>query len=110
MASVNGEYFDNTLFSLGKVRKSRNMTQGELAMAVGCSRETISNIEAGKYNCSLDLALKIAHVLEVNLYELLTACCYSYEYYVKVKCESHRNGYAEGYSYATNEYSGYNRC
>jgi putative transcriptional regulator len=40
------------------------MTQQELADRVGATRQTINAIEAGKYGPSLELAFKIARVLE----------------------------------------------
>lgn len=36
------------------------MTQGELAQQVGCTRQTIIALEAGKYTPSLALAFRIA--------------------------------------------------
>ena len=38
------------------------MSQEELAQRVGVRRETIGNLENGKYNPSLKLAMDIAHV------------------------------------------------
>lgn len=46
------------------------MTQQELADAVGVSRQTIHAIEAGKFNPSVRLALKLAAELEVGIAEL----------------------------------------
>lgn len=40
------------------------MTQQALATAAGVTRQTISSIEGGKYSPSLELAFKIALVLE----------------------------------------------
>ena len=37
------------------------MSQEELALAVGVTRQTITSIEGGKYTASLPLAFKIAH-------------------------------------------------
>ena len=44
-----------------ELRKSRKMSQQELADAVGVTRQTITSIEVGKYTASLVLAYKIAH-------------------------------------------------
>ena len=44
-----------------ELRKSRKMSQQELADAVGVTRQTITSIEVGKYTTSLELAYKIAH-------------------------------------------------
>ena len=41
-------------------RKGNNIQQAELAAAVGVRRETIVNLENGKYNPSLKLAMDIA--------------------------------------------------
>ena len=45
-----------------ELRKERNMQQAELAALVGVRRETIGNLENGKYNPSLKLAMDIAKV------------------------------------------------
>ncbi|EMA42033.1 helix-turn-helix transcriptional regulator [Halococcus hamelinensis] len=37
-----------------------NLSQGELAGAVGVSRQTINAIERGRYNPSLELAFELA--------------------------------------------------
>ena len=47
-----------------------NMTQEDLARAVGVRRETILFIEKGKYNPSLKLAYDIAKTLQTTLDEL----------------------------------------
>ena len=44
-----------------ELRKSRKLSQEELADAVGTTRQTITSIEVGKYTASLPLAYKIAH-------------------------------------------------
>lgn len=44
------------------LRAERNWSQAELADALGVSRQTINAIETGKYDPSLPLAFKIAHV------------------------------------------------
>lgn len=51
-------------------RKLKGMTQTELAQLVGCRRETIGKLEAGKYNPSLKLAIDVAKALDTNVYEL----------------------------------------
>ena len=42
------------------LRKQRRLSQEELALAVGVTRQTITSIEVGKYTASLPLAYKIA--------------------------------------------------
>ena len=46
------------------------MTQEELANRVGCSRQTIIAVEAGKYVPSLSLAFQIAKAFGVPLEEV----------------------------------------
>lgn len=48
------------------------MTQTELAKLVGVRRETIYNLENGKYNPSLSLAWKIAEVFETSIEDVFT--------------------------------------
>lgn len=42
------------------LRKAQKLSQEELALAVGVTRQTITSIECGKYTASLPLAYKIA--------------------------------------------------
>ena len=53
-------------------RAQHNMTQGELADLVGVRRETIGNLEKGRYNPSLVLAWRIAAVFQVTIEEIFT--------------------------------------
>ena len=53
-------------------RARRNMKQEELAQLVGVRRETIGNLEKGRYNPSLVLAWNIAKVFEVPIEEIFT--------------------------------------
>ena len=46
------------------------MTQEELANSVGCTRQTIIALEAGKYVPSLTLAFHIARVFDVAIEEV----------------------------------------
>lgn len=43
------------------------MTQSELALAIGMTRQTIAAIEAGKYAPSLEAAFRIAKVFGVGV-------------------------------------------
>ncbi|MGN4715644.1 helix-turn-helix transcriptional regulator [Bacillus cereus group sp. MYBK226-2] len=45
-------------------RKEKGITQEDLALKVGITRAYLSNLENGKYNPSLDVALRIAEILE----------------------------------------------
>ena len=47
-----------------ELRKERKMQQSELAELVGVRRETIGNLENGKYNPSLKFAMDIAKVFD----------------------------------------------
>lgn len=56
------------------LRRDANMTQEDLAKAIGVSRQSVVAIEKGRYNPSLELAFKIARqfnkqVEEVFIYE-----------------------------------------
>ena len=53
-------------------RARHNMKQEELARLVGVRRETIGNLEKGRYNPSLVLAWNIAKVFEVPIEEIFT--------------------------------------
>ncbi len=49
-----------------------DFTQDDLAKLTGCTRQTINAIEKNKYSPSLELAFKLAEVLNVTLEELFT--------------------------------------
>ena len=51
-------------------RAKLNMTQEDLAKSVGVRRETISHLEKGKYNLSLQLAQDIAKALHSTIDEI----------------------------------------
>lgn len=51
-------------------RARRNISQGELATAVGVSRQTIISIEKGRYDPSLELAFRLANYFEVSIEDL----------------------------------------
>ncbi|MGI6149642.1 MAG: helix-turn-helix transcriptional regulator [Firmicutes bacterium] len=52
---------------LKKYRQLAGMTQEELAARVRVRRETISRLEAGKYNPSLKLAIDIARAVNAPI-------------------------------------------
>ena len=51
-------------------RAIRNITQKDLADAIGVSRQTINSTEAGKYVPSTILALKMARYFSKNVEEI----------------------------------------
>ena len=51
-------------------RAMHDMTQEDLAQAIGVTRQTILAIEKGKYVPSLDLAFRIARHFNVNVEEV----------------------------------------
>lgn len=53
-----------------KLRKERGLNQEEFAKAIRVSRQTVSSIETGKYNPSLDLAFTIADFFEKTIEEI----------------------------------------
>ncbi|MDO5559261.1 MAG: helix-turn-helix transcriptional regulator [Oscillospiraceae bacterium] len=50
---------------IAQLRKQRKISQEELALAVGVTRQTITSIEVGKYTASLPLAYKIAKYFDM---------------------------------------------
>ncbi|MBC3802980.1 helix-turn-helix domain-containing protein [Acetobacterium fimetarium] len=50
-----------------ELRKERKLSQEELALAVGTTRQTITSIEVGKYTASLVLAYKIARYFDLTI-------------------------------------------
>ena len=65
--------FDQVAFGkrLQGLRKSRNLTQEELAESLNISREHLSRLERGKYGCSIDLLIEISFVLNASTDYLL---------------------------------------
>lgn len=53
--------------TIRELRADRNMTQQELADAIGVTRQTVIAIELDKYSPSLETAFKIARVFRVPL-------------------------------------------
>jgi putative transcriptional regulator len=52
------------------LRLDKGMAQGELAQALGVSRQTINSIEKGRYTPSLPLALVLARYFGVTVEEM----------------------------------------
>lgn len=55
-----------------ELRKEHNMQQAELAKLVDVRRETIGNLENGKYNPSLKLAMDIAKIFDTTVEDIFT--------------------------------------
>lgn len=53
-----------------ELRKTKNITQEELAQMLSVTRQTINAIENNKYNPTLELAMKLAKLLNVRVEEL----------------------------------------
>ena len=53
-------------------RAKHSMTQEDLATLVGVRRETIVNLENGRYNPSLKLAMDIAKIFSCTVEDLFT--------------------------------------
>jgi putative transcriptional regulator len=51
-------------------RKKSNFTQEELAKRLNVTRQTINAIENNKYNPTLELAMKLARVLDTTVEDL----------------------------------------
>lgn len=51
-------------------RAKKNITQAELAKLIHVSRQTINAMELGKYVPSTVLALRLAHVFEVEVSQI----------------------------------------
>ncbi len=52
------------------LRKSMGLSQEAFAKALHISRQTVSSIETGKYNPSLDLAFAISNFFEKSIEEI----------------------------------------
>lgn len=53
-----------------ELRKQKKISQEELALAVGVTRQTITSIEVGKYTASLPLAFKIARYFDLTIEDI----------------------------------------
>ena len=51
-------------------RARKRITQGELADAVGVSRQTIISIENGRYDPSLELAFRLARYFDMSVEDI----------------------------------------
>ena len=53
-----------------EIRKAKNIRQEDFARALGVSRQTISSLETGRYNPSIQLAYKIARYFTLTIEEV----------------------------------------
>lgn len=60
----------NFICNLKKFRNIKGLTQEQLADMVNVRRETISHLEAGKYNPSLKLAIEISKSVNAPIEEI----------------------------------------
>lgn len=58
--------------AIRRLRFDKNMTQEELALRTGVSRQTIMSIERGQTNPSVLLAYKISTALDVDLTQVFS--------------------------------------
>lgn len=55
---------------IAELRKRHKLSQEELGLAVGVTRQTITSLEVGKYTASLVLAYRIAHYFGLTIEEV----------------------------------------
>ena len=67
MANISSKLGQN----MKRIRTKKNMSQGDIARALGVDRGYISNIESGKKNLTLATIQKLANALKVSADELL---------------------------------------
>ncbi|SHK54274.1 helix-turn-helix transcriptional regulator [Desulforamulus aeronauticus] len=53
-----------------ELRKNKGLSQEEFAKKIRVSRQTVSSIETGKYNPSLELAFSIADFFDRSIEEI----------------------------------------
>lgn len=53
-----------------EIRKDKGIRQEDFAHALGVSRQTISSLETGRYNPSIQLAYKIARYFGLTIEEV----------------------------------------
>ncbi len=55
-----------------QLRKEKGLSQEEFAKAIRVSRQTVSSIETGKYNPSLELAFVLSDFFNLPIEEIFT--------------------------------------
>ncbi len=56
--------------NIRNLRKEKGVTQDELALCLGVTRQTIISLENEKYNASLNLAYKISKYFNLSIEEI----------------------------------------
>ena len=56
--------------NIKQLRKATGLRQEDMAKTLGVSRQTIIAIENDKYNPTLELAMRIARLLQLNVEEI----------------------------------------
>ncbi len=56
--------------NIRNLRKEKGVTQDELALCLGVTRQTIISLENEKYNASLNLAYKISKYFDLSIEEI----------------------------------------
>ena len=69
---------EKSMVSIKALRKSKSMTQKELAQALGISRATVSKYEAGLRKPNMDMMVKICDVLGCTTDYLLGRTIFPY--------------------------------
>jgi putative transcriptional regulator len=67
LSKIRGGFMENKVEEL---RKNMGLNQEEFAKKIRVSRQTVSSIETGKYNPSLDLAFLIADFFDKTIEEI----------------------------------------
>ena len=55
---------------ISELRKTRSMTQQDLADLLGVTRQTIISLEGGRYNPSIMLAFKLARAFDLHIEDI----------------------------------------
>lgn len=73
MALPQGMFYEALGKKIRQTRDERNISQAEMARAIGLSRTSITNIEKGRQPVQVHILVKIAETLNVNFSTLLIA-------------------------------------
>ena len=62
-------------FNIKSIRLSRNISQEELALRIGCSQYYISQLERNNANPTIDILYKISKALNCCIKDLISCDC-----------------------------------